>query len=154
MTSQLFWSLSLTNVTLPPSALTVPFSVFRGAAAAVLSDVDCDVVSCCAKAVMLITNIKANKQTISFFIESLLLRFLESRPDFCIAAFITHLDPKTDCFQFSGMLFKVCGRQVLKSCRESIRTNGLRARTLLNSSFHGGYLSSYFLIPIAMSPVI
>src|ERR1700756_44936 len=30
ITSQLFWSASLTKVTLSPSALTVPFSVFKG----------------------------------------------------------------------------------------------------------------------------
>jgi hypothetical protein len=33
------------------------------------------------------------------------------------------LDPKTD-FQFSGTLFNVCGRQVLKSCHESIGIKG------------------------------
>src|SRR5579864_1018592 len=81
MTSQLLPDLS-TNVTLSPSALTVPVSVLRGALADVWSEgvcdmvSFCDVVSCWANAVTPITNVNASKQTITFLIECFSFSFL------------------------------------------------------------------------------
>src|SRR5438067_2515197 len=76
MTSQLFWSASLTNVTLSPSAFTVPLSVLSGAAAAVLSfafPMSQLLPMSCARAAVLHAKQTATTNINSFFIERHLL---------------------------------------------------------------------------------
>jgi len=76
-TSQLFPSLSLTNITLSPSVLTVPFRVISGALApesACVWAMHGLATSClvCAKAVRLIANVTASKPTSTFSFGDLL----------------------------------------------------------------------------------
>src|SRR5438445_2790976 len=73
MTSQLFWSASLTKVILSPSALTVPLSVFSGAAAALSLPISQLLPISCATAAMLNVTQIAITKTHSFFIERNLL---------------------------------------------------------------------------------
>src|SRR5438045_4526916 len=74
MTSQLFWSASSTNVTLSPSAFTVPLRLLRGAAAAALSlPMSLLLLVSCATAAMLKVTQIAITRIHSFFIERNLL---------------------------------------------------------------------------------